>query len=309
MHTISTPVSRPFSNILADSVILTCRFDDLDFLSGLEKKVLKSVAARAKMKPGHAYKFVHALTTKTHVAELTPSKVEPKKLNFKKATKAVATHGSYVVCIVDCSASMISIGKEVKDGFNTFVKEQRSLPGKCLATVVKFNDKVEVVQHGADIQKLPEADTNTFKPAGTTALHDAICITIKRVKCKIDSLACKPSRVIVMVLTDGQENSSVKYSNKDVIQRIRQCEELSWTFTFIGANQDAIATGTRIGFRADSCLSYTADGDHTSETWNNISANCLRQRCGESSAWMDDERMTSISDDPFPSYDVSLMTW
>lgn len=287
--------------------LLALGYDDLNFLSERGRKELQSVANQVKMKIGHACKFVHALTEKGHVSPLTQRKVKTKKL--EKAKKAVATQESYVVCIVDCSASMMSIGKEVKDGYNAFVKEQCSLPGNCIATVVKFNDKVKVVQHGVDIQKLPEADSNTFKPNGTTALHDAICMTIKLVKQEINTLARKPSRVIVMVLTDGAENSSVRYSSKDVAQRIKQCEARSWTFTFIGANQDAVATGTEIGFRADSCLSYTADGIHTTETWSNISANCGRQRCGESSAWNDAERMTSISDDPFPSYDASLIAW
>ena len=306
LHSRTTSILE-HANVLADSVRHLDRYDDLDFLSGRGKKDLRNVANLVDMKPGHACKFVHALTEKIHVSQLAQSKVKTKKL--QKTTKAVATQESYVVCIVDCSASMISIGKEVKNGYNAFVKEQCSLPGKCLATVVKFNNKVEVVQHGVDIQKLLKADSNTFKPNGTTALHDAICMTIERVKQQISILPRKPSRVIVMVLTDGAENSSVKYSSKDVAQRIKQCEERSWTFTFIGANQDAVATGTEIGFRADSCLSYTADGDHTSETWNNISANCRRQRCGESSAWNDAERMTSISDDPLPSYDASLIAW
>ena len=273
------------------------------------------MAAQTKMLPGHASKFLDALATELRIPELqeTPTrpKVCPKAKKFKKAAKNVAAEDSYVVCIVDCSGSMVSIGKEVKDGFNAFIKEQSGLPGKCLATVVKFNDKVRVVHHGVDIQRLPEADSNTFKPEGTTALHDAICKTIVLVKNKIASLARKPARVIVMLLTDGYENASAKYTNKDAIRLIKQCEELSWTFTFIGANQDAIAAGTQIGFKADNCLSYTADGLHASETWNNMSANCRRQRCGESSAWKEEERASSISDDgPFTISDsLFIPSW
>ena len=244
------------------------------------------------MLPGHACKFVDAITTRIHVpAVISKAKGSTHAMNVS------GTEDAYVVCIVDCSASMISIGKEVKDGFNTFIEKQRALPGKCLATVVKFNHKVKVWKHGTDIQRLPFADARTFKPGGMTALYDAICMTVKLVKHKISSLPHKPARVIVMVLTDGQENSSAKFTNKHVMKLIRHCEKRNWTFTFIGANQDAIATGTGIGFKADNCLTYTADGDHTTETWNSMSANCCRQRLGESSAWMDEERISSISEE------------
>lgn len=292
--------------------LLALGFDDLDYLSGLEKMVLQNVASQAKMLPGHACKFADAVVTKTKIpgADSGAPKSTKKSKLVEKTTKGLEIDDSYVVCIVDCSASMVTIGREVKDGFNTFIKEQCALPGKCLATVVKFNHKVKVVQHGVDIRKLPEADSSTFKPAGTTALHDAICVTIKLVKSKIARLVRKPTRVIFMLLTDGEENSSRKYTKKNVMQFIQQCEELSWTFNFIGANQNAVETGTKIGFQPESCLSYTADGDHAAQAWNNMSANCIRQRNGGSSAWKDEERMSSVSDDFFLTGDINAsISW
>merc|ERR1712025_1484509 len=105
--------------------------------------------------------------------------------------------------IVDRSGSMSSMGTAVKTGFNEFIQEQRAIPGDCMATVVRFDGEVEVVHHGVNLTDTPDATDATFEPRGQTALYDGIGDTITLVLNKIASLATKPKRVMVLVLTDG----------------------------------------------------------------------------------------------------------
>ena len=267
-------------------------YDDLNFLSTMSKEDLLAVAGVVNMLPGHAEKFSVFLTREvSNVSSASSGRV------VSKETTSVAgsADNSYVVCIVDRSGSMRSMGNAVKTGFNEFLHEQKALPGDCMATIVRFDHEVDVVHHGVDLSDVQDATDATFRPRGGTALYDAIGKTIAMVKQEITTLASKPSRVMVLLLTDGEENGSKKYTHKKIMKKIRRCEKkLKWTFVFVGANQDAIATGTKIGFTAQNCLSYTADMKCQRAAWSNISANIQRQRLLGSANWTERERNTSL---------------
>lgn len=261
-------------------------YDDLDFLSGQKKIDLQGVAFLVRMLPGHAAKFVESITRRIKIsASARPPKV-PKADSDGDS--------SYVVCIVDRSGSMADMGSAVKNGFNEFLEEQKAFAGECSATVVRFDNTVEVVHHGVDLKDIPAATDTTFTPRGMTALYDAIGDTLKMVAQKISTLASKPKKVMVLVLTDGAENASSRHTNKAIVKAISHCEKkLGWTFVFVGANQDAIATGTQMGFSAQSCLTYTANAEFQRKTWSSINSNFLRQRSGGDSSWTPVERRSS----------------
>lgn len=272
-------------------------YDDLNFLSSMPERELQAVASLVSMLPGHAAKFVALLTKRVYdVSSASPGLGLSKEAQKVPDAASSGSDTSYVVCIVDRSGSMRTMGNAVKTGFNEFLHEQKAFPGDCMATVVRFDHEVEVVHHGVNLSAIQDATEATFQPRGRTALHDAIGETISMVQSKLSTLASKPSRVMVLVLTDGEENASSKHSSADIMKTIGYCEKkLKWTFVFVGANQDAIATGTKIGFSAQSCLSYTSDITHQRRTWSNISSNISRQRSGGSSLWSPVERRTSLS--------------
>jgi hypothetical protein len=69
-----------------------------------------------------------------------------------------------------------------------------------------------------------------------------------------------PDTVQVVVVTDGKENASREYTVQAVRDLVKQqTEKYNWDFVFLGANQDAVLTGTALGFAADSSLTYAAD--------------------------------------------------
>jgi hypothetical protein len=54
-----------------------------------------------------------------------------------------------------------------------------------------------------------------------------------------------------------------------------------WDFTFLGANQDAIEEGGRLGVAADASLTYTASPTGTREAFRAVSNSMGRRRRGE----------------------------
>jgi uncharacterized protein YegL len=55
-------------------------------------------------------------------------------------------------------------------------------------------------------------------------------------------------KVLAVVVTDGLENASVEYTKDQLSALIKEREAAGWTFIYLGANQDAWATTTSLGY-------------------------------------------------------------
>lgn len=70
----------------------------------------------------------------------------------------------------------------------------------------------------------------------------------------------KPGKVILIVITDGMENSSNEYNASDVSEKIKDMQDrLGWEFVFIGASQDVLDQAKDLGVREESRMTYSAD--------------------------------------------------
>ena len=156
-----------------------------------------------------------------------------------------------IICIIDKSGSMSSIRNDTIGSFNTFIEEQKQMPGKATITVVFFNQSMQVWYSGK-LEDTPTLTTDNYVPEGMTALYDTVCSTIEEMKNLKSSL--------LMILTDGEENSSTKYKNKeDVKCMIEERSDNGWTVVYLGANQDAFEEGTSIGISG--CLTMNFDAN------------------------------------------------
>ena len=99
--------------------------------------------------------------------------------------------------------------------------------------LIKFNTSVKVVEEGVSLDCAAKLTHQSYRPSGGTALYDAIREGIKLVeKDKMEK-----HRVVCVIITDGEENSSRYTSKQDVREMIRKREsEGSWTFVYIGEN-------------------------------------------------------------------------
>ena len=64
-------------------------------------------------------------------------------------------------------------------------------------------------------------------------------------------------RVLVTIVTDGYENSSVHWSGPQIKSLVEELRHEGWTFAYIGANQDVEAVAGSMGIR--NTLSFDAD--------------------------------------------------
>lgn len=171
-------------------------------------------------------------------------------------------HLTEITFILDRSGSMQSMTESAIAGFNHFLKDQTGAEGQARLTLVLFDDRYEVPCQSVPIEEVTDLDTTTFVPRGSTALLDAIGKSIDDLGDRLHHCpeAERPGKIIVAILTDGQENASRAYTWHDIQQRIQhQTDHYQWEFLFLGANQDGIATASQMGIAAHNAATWQAD--------------------------------------------------
>jgi uncharacterized protein YegL len=197
-------------------------------------------------------------TTKKIVKKTVGSK--PVKKVAKKAIQPLI-----IAAVIDKSGSMMGTAVEVIGGFNRFLDEQKAIPGQVDLMVTMFDTKINT--DTVDLQKAKHLTSETYQPGGGTALYDAIGLTVKALK---EHKNFSKSRVMVLVMTDGEENSSQEYNSQNVTTLIAEGKALGWDFVFLGANQEIIQQGARVGM---STGIYTASAAGTTAMYSNLSSN------------------------------------
>jgi hypothetical protein len=142
---------------------------------------------------------------------------------------------------------MQSIKNDMVGGFNTFIEEQKKLPGECAVTLAQFDDQYEVVYSGKALVDVPGLE---LVPRGSTALLDAVGRTVNEVgaRLKVTAEDQRPERVLFVILTDGCENSSKEFTKDTINQMVtHQRDTYRWEFVYIGANQDAFSEAGKLG--------------------------------------------------------------
>jgi hypothetical protein len=173
-----------------------------------------------------------------------------------------------IAFILDRSGSMESMTHAAISGFNEFLKAQQATrddqgnPLPATFTLILFDHEYLPIHSRAPIQTAEPLTLETYQPRGSTALLDAIGRTIDFIGAELAATPEpeRPSKVIIAILTDGQENASEHFSMADINQRItHQTEKYQWEFLFLGANQDAIASAARMGIQSHNAATFAAN--------------------------------------------------
>lgn len=186
-----------------------------------------------------------------------------------------------ITVLLDRSGSMISIKKDMEGGFNTFIDEQKKVPGILKVSLHQFDDQFNTVYIEKDVMDVPPLD---LVPRGSTALldsaHKAITLTGERLKAKPESE--RPNNVIFVIITDGMENASKEITASQLKSLIeQQTNDYQWTFTYLGANQDAFTISASFGISAINIVNYSSSGQSVKNMYSTISAAVTRSRTGD----------------------------
>jgi uncharacterized protein YegL len=156
-----------------------------------------------------------------------------------------------IVVILDRSGSMMSGRSDHEGGLKSFVEDQKKLGGDVRFTLVQFDhvDPCEVIYDGVPIENVDKIE---LLPRGGTPLLDAIGRAVAHVDARIGSKT--PDQVLVMIITDGEENESHEWTREKVKALIAEKEKKSWKFLYLGADVDAFHEARSLGININAAM-------------------------------------------------------
>jgi uncharacterized protein YegL len=127
---------------------------------------------------------------------------------------------------------------------------------------VLFANNCELLHDRIDIKAVSLITGKEYQVGGSTALFDAIGRTIHKIgnAQKHTAEDFRAEKVMVVIITDGEENASREYAAERIKRMIEhQKSQFGWEFIFLGANIDAVEAAGRFGIAADRAQNYHAD--------------------------------------------------
>lgn len=190
-----------------------------------------------------------------------------------------------IIYVIDKSGSMEPLRDDTVGGFNSFLAEQQGCAGEAYLTTVLFSGEHHYVHNHVNICEVQPMTREDYVPQGGTALLDAVGDTINEIGVRLANTPeeLRPEKIIFMIITDGRENSSTKFTKSQVRRMIEhQTEKYSWEFVFVGANMDAVSEGASYGI--GTAATYTANTMGTLSVYTALAEGVkgIRGSCGDS---------------------------
>ena len=159
------------------------------------------------------------------------------------------------------------------NGFKVFVNDLKSNKNvDYLFSLTVFDTQVDTPLVAVPIAQVSPGILSKYPPRGGTALYDAIGSAAQATQPILSDV----DKVICVIVTDGQENSSCEYK-KDSIHALidSKLKEGNWTFQYLGTQPETWDDSSKIGLAAGSTVQYS--GVHTQSMYAAVSdsVNCF----------------------------------
>lgn len=187
----------------------------------------------------------------------------------------------------------------MEGALDSMINDQKAVPGDCKVTLIQFDTTSEVVFKDVSIQEVPPIK---LIPRGGTALWDAISMGLA------NSEAVEADIKVVVIITDGEENSSRECDHDKVKARIADAEKNNWKFVFLGAGLDAMKETSNLGIRNQNAVSYGASPEHVRAAVRGFSGVLCKTRdlssrgiVGQSLAYTQSDFEAALAEEKNPS--------
>jgi uncharacterized protein YegL len=181
-----------------------------------------------------------------------------------------------IVVLLDRSGSMQHGKDDHEGGLLSFVEDQQQLQGDVRFTLIQF-DSVEPHEILYDGVPIGEVGPMKLIPRGGTPLLDAVGLAIAHVAERLQN--SQPDQVVVMIITDGQENASREYTREQIKHMIVEYEtSRDWKFLYLGADVDAFAEAGGLAIAPSSALKMSKTSSGIRGAYQAMSSNTLKSR-------------------------------
>lgn len=187
---------------------------------------------------------------------------------------------THIELVLDSSGSMYGCVDDTLGGVNSFINEQREVDGKCTVGLNIFSDINLRVYEEAVLSSFPKLTRKEYKIGGGTALLDALGESIQKLGTLLRNKheSKRPDRILFVVVTDGEENSSREFTKDQIGSMISEQEgTYDWDFIFLGADFDAISGYGGLVSKVGRSANYSKE--HTTSAFITLSDNVKKYRC------------------------------
>jgi uncharacterized protein YegL len=189
----------------------------------------------------------------------------------------------HILMVLDMSGSMASQWDDTIGGANTYFDGLREdKENDYSVTVINFDTDYEILCANRPVSEVPRLNHTNYHPRGGTALYDAI----GRALTETESKVLEGEKAIVVVITDGEENSSVKETERTIKPRIERLQSKgNWTFVYLGAVANAWDNASKMGMSIGNTRRYRKAA--TRGVYSSLIGATQSYACSNSSATMD----------------------
>ncbi|MBD3398069.1 hypothetical protein GF413_03250 [Candidatus Micrarchaeota archaeon] len=143
--------------------------------------------------------------------------------------------------------------------------------------MVQFDsvDPYEVIHSMKPLKEVPKLDRNSYVPRSQTPLLDAMGRGINDLESHLSKLKEdeRPARVVVAIITDGQENASREFNKDQIVKMINErTEKDDWQFVFLSSDLSAIQDAGAYGFKRDKSLHFQKTSAGTLSAFASLSS-------------------------------------
>ena len=178
--------------------------------------------------------------------------------------------------IVDRSGSMSDCIEATINGYNEQLNRIRAMqtefPDQDIRMgLTMFNTHIDMQAVAKDLKNATPLSRKNYVPDGGTALYDAIGQSVLHLEESFGRQSDIPATFVIVVLTDGYENSSNLFNLQQIrslIERLEATEK--WTFSFIGATLDAVEVAQTMAIKANNSYSFEKES-MKAEVWDKLS--------------------------------------
>jgi len=214
---------------------------------------------------------------------------------------------TYIGLLVDSSGSMSNLNPiNTANQLTNFVREQTN--GKVTVCAAKFSDRCDVF-----IDNKPASEVtitaDQIIPYGNTALYQSIGVFMDKIGTDLRNMTdVRPGKVIIVIMTDGEENASKNEyygeAGRVLVQnKIKHQESVyNWIVYFLGTNIDAHKTGSNLGISNARTINFAYNRSGCTHVMKNVSNSVSRVRSALSreaenaaSAFTNDERKFAMN--------------
>ena len=152
---------------------------------------------------------------------------------------------------------------------------------ETLVTLVEFDDRINVRYENVNVNEA--IDLDDYWVGGMTALYDAIGMAIRLTERKMEADERENKAALIIVQTDGAENCSKEWGQKQLQARIKELEETKeWTFVFLGEgiDQDRMTSAVSIDNVMVMDASFNSYNDTKIKTMSGLSSYYAMRKSG-----------------------------